>query len=227
MKIERISEHIWSLRSWMIIPFRVWVVKEKDGVTLVDAGIPAMTKGILRFIGKLQAGPLKRIVLTHGHSDHVGAIAGLLAKYPDADVYAHEIEFPYMEGREPYPRRKKAGQTVRPGLAKPLKTNEDGGGGLAAIGSLSVYHTPGHSPGHVAYYHEQDGVLLAGDMFTSSKGRLRRPMPMFTADMDEAVRSSEIVRKLRPARLEICHGGPVLEPAAQLDAYQAAASRAN
>ncbi|MBP3965755.1 MBL fold metallo-hydrolase [Paenibacillus lignilyticus] len=223
MKSEQISEHVWCLRTWMVIPLRVWVVREEDGVTLVDAGIPLMTKGIISFIDQLQAGPLKRIVLTHGHSDHVGAITGLLARYPDAEVYAHEIEFPYMEGNKPYPGRKKAAQSVKAGLAKPL---EQEGGELANIGSLSVYHTPGHAPGHVVYFHKQDGMLLAGDLFTSKKGRLRKPMAMFTADMAEAIRSSEIVRQLKPKRLEICHGGPVMQPAAQLDEYQAA-SRAH
>ena len=79
--------------------------------------------------------------------------------------------------------------------------------------------TPGHSPGHVVYYHEQDQVLLAGDLFTSKKGNLHQPMPMFTADMAEAVRSSSIVEQLKPKRLEVCHGNSVLNPADQLKDY--------
>ncbi|GGH87496.1 hypothetical protein JOD43_000848 [Pullulanibacillus pueri] len=39
MKVEQISEHIWSLKSWMGIPIHVWVVKGQEGVTLVDAGV--------------------------------------------------------------------------------------------------------------------------------------------------------------------------------------------
>ena len=67
MKAEKISEHIWSLRTWMIVPIHVWVVVDEDGVTLVDAGMPMMAKGIMKFIKQLNAGPLKRILLTHGH----------------------------------------------------------------------------------------------------------------------------------------------------------------
>lgn len=47
MKVERVSEHIWSLTSWELIPVRVWVVTDGDGVTLVDAGLPFMAKRIL------------------------------------------------------------------------------------------------------------------------------------------------------------------------------------
>ncbi|SFJ00041.1 Glyoxylase, beta-lactamase superfamily II [Paenibacillus sp. UNC496MF] len=218
MKIERISEHVWSLSTWVIIPIHVWAVVEKDGITLVDAGISMMTKGIAEFAEKRLGLPLRRIVLTHGHGDHTGAVKKLAERYPDVTVYAHEIEIPYMEGKLAYPGRKKPQQSVAPGLANPLPAVADGT--LARVGGLSAHLTPGHSPGHVVYFHEADGVMLAGDLFTSKGGRLRKPMPMFTADMAEAVRSSEIVRKLRPSRLEVCHGGAVLNPADQLDAYQ-------
>ena len=223
MKIEQISKHIWCMSTWMLIPVRVWAVVEEDGVTLVDAGMPFMAKGIAAFLQKQGAGPLKQILLTHGHSDHVGAVKRLVETMP-VPVYAHHIESPYMEGRELYPRRKKLEANVQPGLAKPLAETEDGG--LAAIAGLKPYLTPGHSPGHVVYYHEQDRVLLAGDLFTSKRGKLHRPMPMFTADMTEAVKSSRIVRELNPLRLEVCHGQAVHNPAEQLDAYLAEMSRA-
>jgi len=219
MKAEQISERIWALKVWFPMPIRVWVVVEADGVTLVDAGLPFMAKGILRFIEELGAGPLQRIVLTHGHGDHVGAIRKIRERH-NVPVYAHHAEFPYMEGELPYPRRKKAQVSVQKGLAQPLPVATDGT--LEAIGSLTPYFTPGHAPGHVAYYQAQDGVLLAGDLFTSKKGRLHRPMPIFTGDMAEALRSSIIVKQLRPKRLEICHSPPVFDPGDQWEAYMRA-----
>lgn len=64
MKVIQISDHIWSLRTRVIIPITVWVVIEKDGVTLVDTGISNMARGIQKFIKLLNAGPLQQIVLT-------------------------------------------------------------------------------------------------------------------------------------------------------------------
>ena len=216
MKMSRISEHIWSLKSWVFIPIHVWLVVEEDGVTLVDAGIPQMAKGILKAVDQIGAGPLKRIVLTHGHVDHVGAIKRILTSIP-VPVYVHTIEIPFMEGDLAYPRRKKAAVSVEKGIVKPLPADETGQ--LLPIGGLQPYFTPGHSPGHVIYWHERDRVVLGGDLFTSKKGKLRRPMPMFTADMAEAVESSKILRLLKPDQLEICHGNSVHNPADQLEEY--------
>nr|WP_221401450.1 MBL fold metallo-hydrolase [Paenibacillus phyllosphaerae] len=200
----------------MIIPVQVWVVVEEDGVVLVDAGIPSMAGGIMKFIEKLNAGPLKAIVLTHGHSDHVGAIPKIRERYP-VPVYVHAIEKPFMEGEAAYPRRKKAAASLAKGIASPLPDTSISNS--ARFGSLAIHWTPGHSPGHVAFYHEGDGVLLAGDLFTAKKGQLRKPMAMFTADMAEAMRSSQIVRQLQPKRLEVCHGSSVLNPASQMERY--------
>lgn len=216
MKIERVSEHIWSLKSWILIPIRVWVVAGEDGVTLVDAGLSVMSGGILRFIDSLNAGPLKRILLTHGHGDHVGAVSRILSDR-QVPVYAHGIEIPFAEGKLPYPRRKKPEAGVASGVLRPLAHSQDGR--LELVAGLRPYLTPGHSPGHVIYYHEQDRVMLAGDLFTSKNGKLRKPMAMFTADMDEAVRSSAVLTQVDPLRLEVCHGGPVLRPAQQLANY--------
>jgi len=216
MKITQISEHIWSLKIWLVIPIHVWVVVDEDGVTLVDAGLPFMAKGIPQFIEKLQAGPLTRIVLTHGHGDHVGAIEKILS-VTQVPIFAHRIEIPYIEGELTYPRKKKAMITVAQQRTQALPEDEQGE--LQSMGGLTPYFTPGHSPGHVVYYHEQDKVLLVGDLFTAKKGKLRKPMAIFTGDMEEAIRSSAIVSQLKPLRLEVCHGTSVLQPANQLDTY--------
>src|SRR5690606_547764 len=61
MRLERVSEHIWSLTVWVLIPVRVWLVRDPEGgVTLVDAGLPFMARGILRAVERLHAGPFSR-----------------------------------------------------------------------------------------------------------------------------------------------------------------------
>lgn len=222
--MEQISEHIWSVSSLagLILPIHVWLVVDSGGVTLVDTGMSYMGDGIMKFVQGLQAGPLNQILLTHGHSDHVGSVTKI-ARNTSVPVYAHRIELPYMNGEQLYPRRKKLEHNIPKGLAQPLAGRDDGD--LDLVAGLKPYLAPGHSPGHVVYYHEPDSVLLAGDLFTSKNGRLRRPMPMFTADMAEALRSAAIVKRLNPARVEVCHGKSVIRPAEQVDEYVAATAQ--
>lgn len=216
MKITQISNHIWSLKTWVLIPIHVWLVEDQGGLTLVDTGISTMGKGIIKAIDRLQVGPLKRIILTHGHSDHVGSLSLLLNHY-DVPIYAHQVEIPYIEGKIPYHPSKAAKKLFPEGTIRALPVNENGG--LLPIGGLTPYFAPGHSPGHTVYYHNQDDVLLAGDLFWSKKGKLRKPR--FTPNIHETIQSSNIVSQLQPFRLEVCHGESVFQAADQIAPYMA------
>lgn len=213
MKISKISPHIYKLEKWLVIKVSIWLVVSEDGVYIIDTGMASMSKDILtaaRKLGKLQA-----ILLTHGHSDHTGGIHNIL-KEENLPIYVHRDEIKYMEGRELFPRRKKLEYNVPPNLVQPLAESD---GQLLPIGDLVPYYTPGHSPGHVAYYHVRDKVLIAGDLLTSKRGKFTRPMPMFTADMAEAIESSRIIAELEPELVTICHSNDVRNAALQLDTY--------
>lgn len=208
MKVVRVSEHVWQLGIWIFFPMHVWLVRGEGGVTLIDTGISPMTGKILKAVDSLGQGPLKRILLTHCHSDHVGSLKNILAtkKVP---VYANRIEIPYGEGKEVYPGRKKAQKLVEPGIITPLV--ESSSKELFEIDGIIPFHTPGHTPGHTIYLHKEDGVLLCGDLFTEKGGKLNRPMPSFTSDMAEAIKSGKIVHTLKPAVVCMSHGKLVKE----------------
>ncbi|NGZ75587.1 MBL fold metallo-hydrolase [Saccharibacillus alkalitolerans] len=213
MAVKSITESIRSVGAWVGIPIHVWIVAEQDGVTLVDTGMSFMARSILKEIDRLNAGPLRRIVLTHGHADHVGGLKSVLRER-DVPVYMHAAEIPYAEGDLAYPGKDRAHAHVEKGILRPLSAVEGRDGRAERIGSLTPYFTPGHSPGHVVYFHEKDRVLLAGDLFNSKKGRLAQAR--FTPDPDLALRSANILRRLDPERMEVCHGDTVFRPAGQL-----------
>ncbi|MFD1730490.1 MBL fold metallo-hydrolase [Deinococcus malanensis] len=104
-----------------------YLVAEDDGFTLVDAGLPGLERSVKRIV-KSTGRPLKRITLTHGHTDHFGAVDTLKAADPHLEI---------LVGTED--RRLLAERGCR---TLPTHVLKDGD----RVGSLLVIATPGHSP---------------------------------------------------------------------------------
>lgn len=209
MRLRCVSEHIWQVRLWRLTSVTTWLVAGEDGLTVVDTGFAFMARDVLRAAQQIGAGPVARVLLTHGHPDHAGG-APFLARELNAPVLAHRRELPYLAGERSYPRVVGFMQPRWPGLAKPLPESADGT--LRRLGDLTPHEAAGHTPGHVVYFHELDRVLLAGDLFKVRAGKLQQLGHLYSVDRDEATRSERVLRELRPVRVETSHGGGVDDP---------------
>ncbi len=199
------------------------------GWVLVDAGVPG-TRGLIESAAAARFGPDARpcaIVLTHGHFDHVGALEELAAAW-DVPVYAHPLEHPYLDGRAAYPPGDPSvGGGLMASLAglyptRPVDVSgrlralpEDGG--VPGMEGWRWIHTPGHSPGHVSLWREEDRALIVGDAFVTTAPEsvyavavqtpeIHGPPRYFTVDWTASRGSVARLAALRPALAVTGHG---------------------
>jgi len=113
---------------------------------------------------------VKRILLTHGHPDHVGAAAALKSA-TGATIHCHEAEFPILRALP------QMGQQIGMlDLEIPVVDQFLEDGQAVSVGNLSikVIHTPGHSPGGLCFYAHP--CLFTGDtVFQGTVGRTDLP----------------------------------------------------
>lgn len=155
-------------------PVNVWLVRDKDGWTLIDTGYAGQEQKIFDALQAFDKKPtdIKRIIVTHTHPDHAGGLAAL-KKATGAPVYMDPYEADVVRGK-----REMVRSTPSPGLMSFIMynmfiknsrawvppteiENELADGQVLPIGGgLRVIHAPGHSAGHTAFMLERDGGLL-------------------------------------------------------------------
>jgi glyoxylase-like metal-dependent hydrolase (beta-lactamase superfamily II) len=169
---------------------------------LVDTGSPGHAEMLLRDLAHIgvQAIHLKKIVLTHHHSGHVGGLAFIKRK-SGAPVFAHGGDVPYIAGhvKRRAPRRpvERVFQSAVSwvGFADPApvaveRRVED----ADLINGWRVIHTPGHTPGHICLLRGE--MLISGDLLLASAGGFRE-MPLTSiADLSTARNSIRRVASL-------------------------------
>lgn len=90
--VERIDLHVWVLVEprFQIQPVgNVAVIEQTDGLVLVDSGgSPGSGRRVVAAIRRLSAKPVKAVILTHWHGDHVQGLSEVLKAWPGTETIA-------------------------------------------------------------------------------------------------------------------------------------------
>jgi glyoxylase-like metal-dependent hydrolase (beta-lactamase superfamily II) len=137
---------------------------------VVDPG--AWGHRMLRFLRKEKMNP-GRILLTHGHGDHIAGIPELRGHYPAIRVACPTADAPMLTD----PSLNLSGDFGYPIETPPADDLLETGQELL-LGGLrwKVLDTSGHTPGGVSFYCPEEGVVLSGDaLFAGAVGRTDLP----------------------------------------------------
>jgi glyoxylase-like metal-dependent hydrolase (beta-lactamase superfamily II) len=176
----------------------VYVFEERDGISLLDVGCGsnAAVERLLNALNHLNwdGKPIRKIILSHAHPDHMGAMSTLLSEMTPETVLLHELDLPYALDPErlslsfdiPLCKARAGGteildETDKKGPrfdllgyfhsldcamcpVKPDRLLVEGETIQIGRYDFRIIHTPGHAPGHVSLYDKNKRLLLAGDI---------------------------------------------------------------
>jgi glyoxylase-like metal-dependent hydrolase (beta-lactamase superfamily II) len=179
---------------------RVYLIDDGDALALVDTSLPGSAKKIAAQIAGLgrRIEDVTRILITHGHMDHIGGLPDLKAM-SGAEVIASAAAKAEIEYRldVAVDRVVADGEMIK-----------------GVLGGLQVIATPGHAPGHVSFWQAERRLLFAGDMALNLVG-LTRALPIVTPDPALNSRSIQRAAALEPEVICFGHGTPIVERAAE------------
>src|SRR5215831_8020110 len=204
-----------------------YLLEEAGKVTVVDAGMPGLFSDLadeLAAMGR-SLGDIRALILTHGHSDHIG-FADRLRRERNVPVSIHELDAAMARGEDkggqrgsgpvkPLPLLRFLWFGVRKGALRTptvgvVSTFGDGAT-LDIPGSPRVILVPGHSPGSSALHVPSRDALLVGDAIATESVANGSSGPMiapFSADPAQAVTSLDRIEGIEARWVLPGHGQP-------------------
>ena len=208
----------------IISPTLLW---DSQNIILVDCGFIGslhILENDLRRRG-LSVNQLTGMVLTHHDHDHMGAAAALKQLNPNIMIYSSAVEAPFISGQEKPlrlcqaeelqktlpPEQQDFGKAFCNMLRQVEPVHVDyllhDGEHLDWCGGCRVIATPGHTPGHISLFMENDSIVITGDAIALEGETPVIANPQFTLDLEQAAKSMEKLLSMK-ARYYYCyHGG--------------------
>jgi hydroxyacylglutathione hydrolase len=158
MYLDVFDRNPWGTNCWLL------GAEGGDDAVVVDPGFePEEVRALLDAAGRSPAA----VLLTHAHADHAGT-AGSFAG-DDVPVFCHPADV--LAFTDPVAWRRDASPNPLAEV-KDLRSIEDGDVLAFAGFELTVWHTPGHTPGHCVFRVDGDVLVFSGDLvFAGTIGR--------------------------------------------------------
>ena len=210
--MRELAEGVQLLRGFPPNAINVYLV----GDVLIDA---ATRQGERRIMRQIAGRQLSAHALTHAHPDHQGSSHAICERL-NIPLWCGQGDVPAMETPGGIANSQAPGwlnwfqQRFWTGPPHPVARALVEGDEVAGF---TVLESPGHSPGHVAYWRESDRVLILGDVLNGMNlltGRpgLHEPPAVFTPDPPRNRVSARRLAALRPRVTLFGHGPPLSDP---------------
>ncbi len=210
--MRQLAREVYLLRGWPRNAINVYLV----GDVLIDA---ATRQGENRIMRQISQRAVSAHALTHAHPDHQGSSHAICERL-GIPLWCGQGDIPAMETPGGVQNSQAPGwlnrlqQRYWTGPPHPVARALVEGDEVAGF---TVLETPGHSRGHVAYWRQDDRVLILGDvlngmnLMTGIPG-LHEPPAVFTPDPARNRQSVRRLAELRPLLTCFGHGPPLRDP---------------
>ena len=192
-----------------------YLILADDSCVLIDTGLDRSAKKIIGYIKNagFTMDQLTAIMINHADGDHYGGLH-TLQTLSGAKVYASSIEADAIEQGVSSRKLTPTGfqklifsvisQFIKP-IPASVNQNPQNAETLPILDGLEVIATPGHTPGHLAYFLPSMRILFAGDSITGSSDKLISSHGANTADEAQAKESFKKLYELKPEKVLAGH----------------------